>query len=102
MYNRRYIDGSHPSASYHPQRLVKKMRVNLLAVCRRRIMELANIAYSTKNCNEGSKKEAPQELAICSYNGEVPAFGSYARERGRERDSITVELKERRDAAGQR
>ncbi len=57
-------------------------------------MELANLAHSTKYCNEGSEKEAPQELAICSYNGEVPVFGSYARERGRERDSITVELKE--------
>ncbi|PBK70419.1 hypothetical protein ARMSODRAFT_974372 [Armillaria solidipes] len=32
----------------------------------------------------------------------VPVFGSCTWERGRERDSITVELKERRDAAGQR
>ncbi len=57
-------------------------------------MELANIAYSTRSCDDGSGKEAPQELAICEYNGEVPVFGSCAWERGRGINSMTVELKE--------
>ncbi|KAK0436623.1 hypothetical protein EV421DRAFT_2022067 [Armillaria borealis] len=35
-----------------------------------------------------------QKLAICGYNGEVPTFGSYTKERRRERDSITLELQE--------
>ncbi len=44
-------------------------------------------------------KGAPQKLAICGYNGEVPSFGSYATERRRETDSITLEPEERRDDA---